>query len=32
MNFRTEVIICGDIYVNYLIDSKKKVNFHIKFL
>jgi hypothetical protein len=30
MNFKTEVIICGDIYVNYLIESKK--NFHIKLL
>lgn len=24
MNFKTEVIICGDVYVNYLIDSKNK--------
>jgi len=30
MNFKTEVIICGDIYVNYLIESKKKI--HIKLL
>lgn len=32
MNFKTEVIIHGDINVNYLTDSKKKSKYHIKFL